>query len=193
MTIKIAVTGTIVFLAIFSGCCLCHMRGPHHPKNSPKLSTPPEHHQHYRPRGGGPGEATPILTHDKNVLHDKEHIREDLGDWVNAGGKEMTPEEMEFHYFKMHDFDNNSMLDGLEILQAISHIMPEEGQEDIDLTKDPDRKEANFNYYIELIDRVLEEDDTNRDGYLSYFEYVVGRRKEENEQGLQLGNRTHKK
>jgi len=70
----------------------------------------------------------------------------------------------------------------------------------VDLTKDhhdtsetaSDRKEANFNYYIELIDRVLEEDDTNRDGYLSYFEYVVGRRREEREQeqGLQLGNRT---
>ncbi len=26
----------------------------------------------------------------------------------------------------MHDFDNNSFLDGLEILQAISHVMPDD-------------------------------------------------------------------
>jgi len=40
----------------------------------------------------------------------------------------------------MHDYDNNSMLDGLEILQAISHILPmtemdgEEAAATIDLT-----------------------------------------------------------
>lgn len=36
----------------------------------------------------------------------------------------------------MHDFDNNSMLDGLEILQAISHILPmTEVEESVDLTQ----------------------------------------------------------
>lgn len=34
----------------------------------------------------------------------------------------------------MHDFDNNSLLDGLEILQAISHIMPDDG-DGVDLGK----------------------------------------------------------
>jgi hypothetical protein len=44
----------------------------------------------------------------------------------------------------MHDYDNNSMLDGLEILQAISHILPmtelgdgEEVPSTIDLTSSP--------------------------------------------------------
>jgi hypothetical protein len=44
----------------------------------------------------------------------------------------------------MHDYDNNSMLDGLEILQAISHVLPmtelgdgEEVPSTIDLTSSP--------------------------------------------------------
>lgn len=33
--------------------------------------------------------------------------------------------------------------------------------------------------FAELIDRVLEEDDLDQDGYLSYIEYVVGRQRDE--------------
>jgi hypothetical protein len=32
---------------------------------------------------------------------------------------------------------------------------------------------------LELIDQVLEQDDVDKDGYLSYIEYVVGRQKDE--------------
>lgn len=31
----------------------------------------------------------------------------------------------------------------------------------------------------DLIDKVLDEDDLDKDGYLSYFEYVAGRRRDE--------------
>jgi len=140
----------------------------------------------------------PKLTRDTQLLHDTEHLKEDMGDWLFTDGKELSPEEMEFHYFKMHDFDNNSHLDGLEILQAISHILPMTSTE-TDITKNhqdhvvplsiPEmestkeelnrQKQDDFNYYIDLIDRVLEEDDLNKDGYLSYPEYVVGRRRDE--------------
>jgi len=203
-----------VALLMFAPCSTFgHMRGPHHPRNSQPVPPADGHqHHHYVPRGS-PGDDTPILTHDKNLLHDTEHIKEDVGDWVVADGKELTPEEMEFHYFKMHDFDNNSMLDGLEILQAISHVlpMPDEEHETLDLTtprngekyqhQNPHKKltpeelkkqmDEDFNYYIELIDKVLEEDDMNKDGYLSYFEYVVGRRREEKkEKALKSSNPT---
>lgn len=36
-----------------------------------------------------------------------------------------------------------------------------------------------FYCILELIDKVLEEDDQNNDGYLSYTEYVKGRKKNE--------------
>lgn len=32
--------------------------------------------------------------------------------------EEMTSEEKQFYHFKMHDYDNNNLLDGLEILQS---------------------------------------------------------------------------
>lgn len=40
--------------------------------------------------------------------------------------------------------------------------------------------QKNF-FHAELIDRVLEEDDLDQDGYLSYIEYVVGRQRDEKE------------
>lgn len=32
--------------------------------------------------------------------------------------EEMSEEEKQFYHFKMHDYDNNNLLDGLEILQS---------------------------------------------------------------------------
>jgi hypothetical protein len=34
----------------------------------------------------------------------------------------MTEEELEFHYFKLHDYDGNNKLDGTEITKAITHF-----------------------------------------------------------------------
>lgn len=36
-------------------------------------------------------------------------------------------EAMEFHYFKVHDYDNNNKLDGLELAAAMTHYHGEEG------------------------------------------------------------------
>jgi hypothetical protein len=40
---------------------------------------------------------------------------------VKADAADMTDEELEFHYFKLHDYDNNNKLDGLEIALALKH------------------------------------------------------------------------
>src|SRR4051812_39914994 len=32
-----------------------------------------------------------------------------------------SEEELQFHYFKIHDYDDNNMLDGLEIISALTH------------------------------------------------------------------------
>lgn len=34
----------------------------------------------------------------------------------------MTPEELQFHYFNMHDLDRNGLLDGIELIKAITHF-----------------------------------------------------------------------
>jgi len=40
----------------------------------------------------------------------------------------MTDRELQFHYFTMHDFDKNNMLDGLEIIKALTHSHDEYGK-----------------------------------------------------------------
>ena len=35
---------------------------------------------------------------------------------------QMTPEELQFYYFKQHDYDNNNKLDGIELIQGKLNI-----------------------------------------------------------------------
>lgn len=41
---------------------------------------------------------------------------------------DMTPQELQLHYFKMHDYDGNNLLDGLELATAITHVHKEVGE-----------------------------------------------------------------
>ena len=45
-----------------------------------------------------------------------EHLKQMVGD---KDTKEMTPEELQFYYFKQHDYDNNNQLDGIELIQGV--------------------------------------------------------------------------
>lgn len=61
-----------------------------------------------------------------NLLFLFSHILEELEHQINTKKKEeMTDEELQFHYFKLHDFDNNNLLDGLEIVKALTHMHDE--------------------------------------------------------------------
>nr|CAD7418256.1 unnamed protein product [Timema poppensis] len=165
---------TLVSVSPSSG----HQRGPHHPRGGKSFT-----HQHYRPHKTD-GEEAPKLTQDTDLLRDTDHIREDMGEWVTKEDtQKMTPEELEFHYFKLHDFDNNTKLDGLEILQAIHHTVHSESEEGAgdgeEKSADHQQRQDDFQYFVDLIDQVLAEDDLDNDGYLSYVEYVVGRKKNE--------------
>lgn len=65
---------------------------------------------------------------DKNTVHDQEHIMEHLEGVINKPEAEMSPQELQLHYFKMHDYDGNNLLDGLELSTAITHVHKEVGQ-----------------------------------------------------------------
>lgn len=102
----------------------------------------------------------------------------------------MTDEELEFHYFQLHDFDKNNRLDGLEILQAIHHTETHEHDNNHEHENEPEDEETkrqNFEYYVELIDKVLEDDDADNDGFLSYAEYAAGRKRENERKAKELG------
>ena len=56
------------------------------------------------------------------------HIMEHLEGVINKPEAEMSPQELQLHYFKMHDYDGNNLLDGLELSTAITHVHKEVGR-----------------------------------------------------------------
>ncbi|XP_034464599.1 multiple coagulation factor deficiency protein 2 [Hippoglossus hippoglossus] len=101
---------------------------------------------------------------DRNMVQDKDHIMEHLEGVIDKPEKDMTPHELQLHYFKMHDYDGNNLLDGLELATAITHVHREERGEDSQPMKEAD--------LITLIDDVLRDDDKNNDGYIDYAEFA---------------------
>ncbi|XP_075452572.1 multiple coagulation factor deficiency protein 2 homolog [Ascaphus truei] len=65
----------------------------------------------------------------------------------------------------MHDFDHNKLLDGLEILGALQDSLEHH-------LGTAFSKEEKMKHYIAMTDEVLEEDDMDKDGFLSYVEYM---------------------
>ena len=53
------------------------------------------------------------------------HIMEHLEGVIDKPENDMSPQELQLHYFKMHDYDGNNLLDGLELATAISHVHKE--------------------------------------------------------------------
>ena len=82
-----------------------------------------------------------------------------------------SEEATQFHYFKLHDYDNNNKLDGLELYSAITdfsrhqaeHGSGSEGKAPVHM----DEQEV-----ISLVDKVLAQDDFNDDGFVDYYEFV---------------------
>ncbi|XP_034189627.1 multiple coagulation factor deficiency protein 2 homolog isoform X1 [Osmia lignaria lignaria] len=159
---------------LFIGLCIGSsngFRGPHHPRSD--IS-----HHHYSPQ------KNIKITQDANLLQDATHLKEDMGSMADQlDFSNMTEQEIEFHYFKVHDVDNNAKLDGLEILHAIQHTFHEnkvtnnKGEGFSEETKSADC-EDDLPWIVELIDKVLKEDDVDNDGYLGYVEYVLGRQRD---------------
>ncbi|KAL5008813.1 hypothetical protein ScPMuIL_014394 [Solemya velum] len=136
----------------------------------------------------------PVDFHDPKVTQDQAHLKEHLKDEVDTD-REMTPQEMEFHYFRLHDANNDTQLDGLEILAALSHMVPipeiqahekvGKTEEQIEMIR-KERNEGMLKYYTDIVDRVLIDDDYNHDGYVSYTEFAMARRRDEHRYQQQL-------
>lgn len=96
-------------------------------------------------------------------MRDVDHIKEDLANLVdirNAG--EMTEEQVTFYFFRMHDFDDNTMLDGIELTSAMQHSLEH--------FVDPSHLgPESFESVILMVDGLLMLD-TNNDGFVSYPE-----------------------
>ncbi|XP_020627722.1 multiple coagulation factor deficiency protein 2 homolog [Orbicella faveolata] len=107
--------------------------------------------------------------HDAKVTHDRDHIKEHLKDEIDLTEDQMSDEDLMFHYFRLHDYDGNRKLDGLEIMHALSHYQNESGVTDKESTSEEENAKT--------VDQILSMDDLDSDGYIDYPEYVAANKK----------------
>ncbi|KAK7603253.1 hypothetical protein V9T40_003252 [Parthenolecanium corni] len=142
-------------------------KGPHHPPGSRSY-----HRDHDHPKMG---KNTKII-HDTEILHDRRHLAEDLELSEFYSEEDLSAFEMDFRFFRLHDFDKNMKLDGTELYHAMLHQLEKSAihlsEEEDKRSKEKEDEEENL---ARLIDAALEECDVNNDGYLSYSEFKAGR------------------
>ena len=107
-----------------------------------------------------------ICVHSWTFFTLSSHIKEHLKEVTDVKEDAMSDEDLQFHYFKLHDYDNNNKLDGIELGNAMTHFHDEEGTNQETTSSYSDEQLAN------MIDQILEEDDLNKDGYIDYTEFV---------------------
>ncbi|KAG7274731.1 hypothetical protein CRUP_035522 [Coryphaenoides rupestris] len=162
------VGSSCVFIVLVLSCCLlgvrCHGAPDHHQHQQQQHHQQQQQQQQQTTDGAAHGVGHGHGRLDRNMVQDQDHIMEHLEGVIEKPEKEMSAQELQLHYFKMHDYDGNNLLDGLELATAITHVQKEEGGENSHPMKEED--------LISLIDDVLKDDDKNNDGYIDYAEFA---------------------
>ncbi|XP_065297284.1 cell growth regulator with EF hand domain protein 1-like isoform X2 [Dermacentor albipictus] len=109
------------------------------------------------------------------ISRDSEHIKRDLSRvLVLAQQGDLDTEETTFYFMRMHDYDDNNQLDGLELMQAFDHLLEHNNETS---------SEAKL---VAMVDNLLTVD-VNDDGLVSFPEWLSYIRnvksKENNENG----------
>ncbi|XP_019540290.2 multiple coagulation factor deficiency protein 2 homolog [Aedes albopictus] len=108
---------------------------------------------------------------DEHLRAQDNHIQEDMKQF-SFGEKElanMSDEEKNFYFFKLHDSDNNDHLDGLEILHAATHHSDGHVHK---LDPNTGEDESDDNSVIDVIDDFIAYADLDQNGLLTYPEYM---------------------
>jgi len=105
----------------------------------------------------------------KDVGHIREHLKSQYGFNDEQADQYLKEYDAQTQFFVMHDYDNNTKLDGLELLKSMTHYHDdhEEGHHE-ESDKEPD----NADTLIEFVDMILKDQDYNNDGYIDYPEYI---------------------
>lgn len=113
-----------------------------------------------------------------NIQQERSHIQEHLP--VTIDTSQMSEPELQFHFFKMHDADNNNKLDGCELLKSLIHFHEESSQNESQVEqKKEEEKVLSDEELAALIDPILQMDDTSGDGYIDYLEFVKSQEKKQ--------------
>jgi len=118
------------------------------------------HHDHSNPQ--------PVLS--GNVQQERAHIAEHLE--VPIDTSKMTEQELQFHYFKMHDADNNNKLDGSELIKSLIHWHDDKKDDKHgEAVPKPHGKVYTDEELEKVVDHLHETMDKDKDGYITYSEY----------------------
>ncbi|KAI8049131.1 uncharacterized protein B0P05DRAFT_563842 [Gilbertella persicaria] len=112
----------------------------------------------------GPGTHRYQSTHSSNYgdeKHNREHIQEHLEAMKKDGDIELSEQDTIYYLFVIHDLNGDGYLDGHELRIAFTDFDQHEADTTMTL------KEVTA-----MIDHVLEEDDKNGDGLISWTEYL---------------------
>ncbi|XP_017865006.1 PREDICTED: sex-determining region Y protein isoform X4 [Drosophila arizonae] len=134
-----------------------------------------QHHQQQQAGGHHHGQPQQVLN-TGNIQQERAHIQEHMQ--VPIDTSKMSEAELQFHYFKMHDSDNNNKLDGCELIKSLIH-WHEQGSKEQPNGEKPHVEEKVFSdeELVALIDPILQMDDTSRDGFIDYPEFIKAQQK----------------
>jgi len=138
---------------------------------------PQQQFQGQPPPQGQPQQHPPQhQQHQKKVLHkdvnkEKEHMAEHMD--VPIDTSNMSEQELQFHYFKMHDADGNNKLDGCELVKSLIHWHDHSNHDKETDQPLPEEKIFKDDELVNMIDPILATDDKNHDGYIDYPEFVM--------------------
>jgi len=127
-----------------------------------------QHQQHQQP-GGHQHQPKKVL--HKDIKKEKEHMKEHMD--VPIDTSNMSEQELQFHYFKMHDSDGNNKLDGCELVKSLIHWHDHSNHDEKDGRPLPDEKIFKDDELVNMIDPILATDDKNGDGFIDYKEFVL--------------------
>jgi Ca2+-binding EF-hand superfamily protein len=85
----------------------------------------------------------------------------------------MSEQELQFHYFKMHDADGNNKLDGCELVKSLIHWHDHSNHDKDSGQPLPEEKIFKDDELVNMIDPILATDDKNHDGFIDYPEFVM--------------------
>jgi len=93
------------------------------------------------------------------------HVQEHLEGFAKVD-ENMSDDELQFHYFKLHDYNNDNRLDGIELISAITHFEKE----------DPNAPGLMETELSSMVDAILKDEDKNHDGYIDYTEFALSQK-----------------
>ncbi|CAG9538644.1 unnamed protein product [Cercopithifilaria johnstoni] len=100
---------------------------------------------------------------EKDEVHDTAHIRQHLKQKVDIDKISLNKNLEIFHYFRMHDLNEDGRIDGLELIKAITHLHDEINENTKRTISDADLED--------MVSETLKKLDIDDDGYITYAEY----------------------